>query len=84
MPDFAKMDVFFIITTLTVVIVGALVVVVLIRIIRIMGHVERIMRVASREADSLGDDFADLRRSIRNGRWWAGMKRFVRTIIRRI
>jgi hypothetical protein len=65
MNSFLEMDIFFFITTVVVIAIGALLAVILLRIWRILGHVEEISKDVSAESALLRDDIADLRASIR-------------------
>ena len=55
------MDIFFFVTTLIVVAIGVLLAVILLRIWRILGHVEKISKDVSEESALLRDDIHDLR-----------------------
>ncbi len=65
MSDFAKMDVFFIVTTAVVVMLGIVVTLILFRVWRILGHVERISQELSEEAALLRGDVAEMRANIK-------------------
>jgi hypothetical protein len=65
MNSFIEMDIFFFITTIVVIAIGVLFVVILLRIWRILGHVEEISKDVSAESALMRDDIADLRSSIR-------------------
>ncbi|HVM73562.1 MAG TPA: hypothetical protein VMU13_01635 [Candidatus Paceibacterota bacterium] len=67
MSEFAKMDAFFFITTLVVVVVGALLAFILFRIWRILGHVEEISKDVSEESELLRNDLAHMRSSMQTG-----------------
>lgn len=64
MTEFAKMDAFFLITTIVVVVLAVIVGLILYRIWRILGHVERISQLASDEAALVRGDVAKLREHI--------------------
>ncbi|HUO56169.1 MAG TPA: hypothetical protein VMU27_01905 [Candidatus Paceibacterota bacterium] len=64
MSQFLEMDIFFFITTVVVVAIGILAVVILLRIWRILGHVEDISRDVSEESHLLRNDIEELRRKI--------------------
>jgi hypothetical protein len=64
MTEFAKMDIFFIVTTGAVVIIGILVAFVLYRVWRILGHVERISEMMGDEAVLVKSDIAKLRHNV--------------------
>jgi len=61
MDEFLKMDIFFFIASIELVILGALFGFVLWKFLRILNHVEHIAEVAGREADNLREDAAYLR-----------------------
>ena len=61
MNEFIKMDVFFFIASIELVILGVLFGFVLWKLLRILNHVEHIAEVAGREADNLREDAAYLR-----------------------
>ena len=65
MTEFVKMDIFFFITTIVVVVLGVLMVLILLRVWQILGHVERISRDVSEESALLRSDIATLRSDIR-------------------
>lgn len=67
MTEFLKMDIFFVITTLAVIAVGAVLVIVLIRFRRVLGNIERISKNAAEESDALREDIKDLRAKVRAG-----------------
>ena len=61
MDEFIKMDIFFFIASVELVILGALVGFILWKLLRILKHVEHIAEVAGREADNLREDAAYIR-----------------------
>lgn len=65
MSQFVEMDIFFFITTVVVISIGVLLVVILLRIWRILGHVEDISRDVSEESSLLRGDVAELRMKIK-------------------
>jgi len=65
MNDFLKMDIFFIITTLVVLMLGIVVTLILFRVWRILGHVEDISRDISEESALLRSDVAQMRARIK-------------------
>jgi hypothetical protein len=65
MDDFLKMDVFFVVSTVAVLVVTALLAFVLVRVLRILGRVEQISEVVSEEAQLVRKDVADLRENVR-------------------
>ena len=64
MDDFAKMDVFFIVTTCAVGIVGALSGLILYRIWQILGEVSRFAKMMNEEAALMRKDVAHLRANV--------------------
>lgn len=64
MTEFAKMDIFFMVTTAVVVIIGVLLGFILYRIWRILGHVERFSALMSEEAALVKKDIAHLRENV--------------------
>ncbi len=66
MNDFLKMDIFFIVTTVVVVMLGIVVTLILFRVWRILGHVEDISREFSEESALLRNDVAEMRARIKN------------------
>jgi len=85
MNDFFKMDVFFVVATAAVVVLGALVGVALVRLLRILRHVERISDVVHKEAELVQGDIAGLRRGIREeGFKYISFARSLRHIVQRI
>jgi hypothetical protein len=65
MSEFAKMDVFFVVTTIAVIAVTALVCVALYRILRILRNVEHVSQIVSDEGDLMREDIAEMRASIK-------------------
>ena len=65
MDSFLKMDIFFFVTTVVVVVLGILSVLILLRIWRILGYVERISCDISEESALVRSDIATLRSDIR-------------------
>ena len=65
MNDFLKMDIFFIVTTLVVLMLGIVVTLILFRISRILGHIEDISRDISEESALLRNDVAQMRARIK-------------------
>ncbi|HSE34620.1 MAG TPA: hypothetical protein VLB83_00725 [Candidatus Paceibacterota bacterium] len=61
MEDVLKMDIFFVITTVAVIIVTALASVMLYYAIKILKNVEHVSERVSEESDNLAADIADLR-----------------------
>ena len=65
MNDFLKMDIFFIVTTLVVLMLGIVVTLILFRISRILRHIEDISRDISEEIALLRNDVAQMRARIK-------------------
>lgn len=65
MNQFLEMNIFFAVTTLVVIAIGVSLAFVLMRIWRILGHVEKISRDVSEESNLLRVDIADLRANIK-------------------
>lgn len=68
MNEFLKMDIFFFVTTIVVVVLGAVSAYVLWRIGRVLKHIEHIAEQASLESDIIRADLAELRRDVREGK----------------
>jgi hypothetical protein len=84
MNSFIEMDIFFFITTAVVIAIGVLLVVILLRIWRILGHVEEISKDVSAESALMRDDIADLRAKIRaNGLKMMYLKTFLTHALKR-
>ena len=66
MNDFLKMDIFFIVTTLVVIMLGIAFTLVLFRVWRILGHVEDISRDIRDESALLRNDVAQMRARIKS------------------
>ena len=66
MDDFLKLDVFFIVTTLVVIMLGIAFTLVLFRVWRILGHIEDISRDISEESTLLRNDVAQMRARIKS------------------
>ena len=68
MNEFVKMDVFFFITTIAVVILSIFGVIILWRVSCIFKHIEHISEQISLESDSIRSDLAEVRSDIRSGK----------------
>lgn len=68
MSEFLKMDIFFFVTTLAVVLCAGLLSFVLWRIARVLRHVEHISEQVSLESDIFRADLAEVRSDIRRGK----------------
>jgi hypothetical protein len=61
MDEFLKMDIFFFIASIELIVLGVLFGFVLWKLLRILDYVEHIAQIAGREADNLREDAAYLR-----------------------
>lgn len=85
MSDFAKMDVFFVVTTLAVLLVCALIAVALIRILRILKNVEKVSDIVSEESVRLRSDIQDLRSTVKvEGFKWKSIAKFIRLQVEKV
>ncbi len=64
MDDFLKMDVFFAITTVAVLVLSVLVGYVLVRVLRILKSLERIVLLAEKETELVREDLVHLREKV--------------------
>ncbi|MDR3643335.1 MAG: hypothetical protein P4L74_06970 [Candidatus Doudnabacteria bacterium] len=67
MSEFAKMDIFFFITSVAVVVLGLLLAILIIYIIKISRDIKYISQKAKSEADLISQDLSDLRQNVRGG-----------------
>ena len=65
MTEFAKMDIFFFVTTIAVVLFTILMVILMIYIIKISNDVKYITKRAREEADLISKDLSDLRENLK-------------------
>ncbi len=65
MNEFVKMDVFFVVATLAVIVVAVLLALILYRVVKILRHVEHVTQIVSEEGDLIRADVADLRGAIK-------------------
>lgn len=65
MNDFLKMDIFFVVTTVAVVVISILLVFVLFRFLRILKNVEDISHMVEEEGIRLREDIAHVRDSVK-------------------
>lgn len=85
MNDFAKMDVFFVVTTLAVLLVCALIAVALIRVLRILKNVEKVSDIVSEESVRLRSDIQDLRSTVKvEGFKWKSIAKFIRLQVEKV
>lgn len=68
MSEFLKMDIFFFVTTLVVIVLGVLTAFILWRLQRILKNVEHISEQVSLESDAIRHDIAELRSDLRAGK----------------
>ncbi len=66
MSDFAKMDIFFVITSAAVVLLGILLAVLIVYIIKISRDIKYISQKARGEADLIAQDLSELRENIKD------------------
>lgn len=66
MSEFAKMDIFFVITSAAVVLLGILLAVLIIYIIKISRDIKYISQRAKSEADLISQDLSELRQNIKD------------------
>jgi biopolymer transport protein ExbB/TolQ len=65
MDDFLKMDIFFAITTFVVVVWGLIGAILLIVVIRVLRHIERLSRTVADGAEDIRGDLDDFRANVR-------------------
>lgn len=68
MNEFLKMDIFFFITSVVVVMLAFFAAVVLWRVARVLKHIEHISEQVALESDSIRGDLAEVRADIRSGK----------------
>lgn len=68
MSDFLKMDIFFFVTTLAVVLLAAFGAIVLWRLSRVLKNIEHISEQVALESDEVRHDLAEIRSDIRRGK----------------
>ena len=61
MDPFLKMDIFFFVSTACVVVLTALVALMIFKLWKILGHIERIAEIAGKEAENIREDAAYMR-----------------------
>lgn len=84
MNDFQKMDIFFVVATIAVFCVAALLIVVLVRTLRIVRRMDSASKVAAQELQRIARDMADARISLRDKSSVAGQAlRFVGFLVKR-
>jgi len=67
MDNFLKMDIFFVVSTLAVVVLAVLLAVALIRVLRILKKVDQISDIAIEESEHIRDDIDEVRASVKDG-----------------
>lgn len=65
MDDFLKMDIFFGVTTVAVVVVSVLLALVLIRLLRILKTVDEVSEIVQEEAEEIRDDIREVRANVK-------------------
>ena len=65
MDDFLKMDIFFGVTTVAVVVVSVLLALVLIRLLRILKTVDEVSEIVQGEAEEIRDDIREVRANVK-------------------
>jgi hypothetical protein len=65
MDEFLKMDIFFVVTTVAVVVVSVLLAFVLIRVLRILKNIEDISLMVEAEGEKLREDIAHVRAKVK-------------------
>lgn len=65
MNEFLKMDVFFVVSTVAVIVVSVMLAIALFRVIRILRNVEHVSKIVSDEGDLVRGDIADMRMAIK-------------------
>lgn len=68
MNEFLKMDLFFFITTLAVILLAVFGALVLWRLSRVLKHIEHISEQVALESDAVREDLAEVRADIRRGK----------------
>jgi len=65
MDDFLKMDIFFGVTSVAVVVISVLLVMVLIRLLRILKTVDEVSEIVQEEAQEIRDDIREVRTQVK-------------------
>lgn len=65
MDPFLKMDIFFFVTTLVVLVLGGMSILIMLKLWKIMGHIERIAELAEHESGLIKEDIDQLRADVR-------------------
>ena len=84
MNDFLKMDVFFVVSTIAVIVITGLLAYALVRVLRILRNVEHISETVSEEAVLVRADVAEMRQNVKQeGFKIAHLSRFARATAER-
>ena len=78
MTEFLKMDIFFFVTTLVVIVLGILLVLILWSLYRTMKRIEHISQQADEETTLIRADIAQMRSDVRRGARWGAVAAFMR------
>lgn len=65
MDDFLKMDIFFVVTTVAIVVISILLAFVLIRVLRILKNIEDISVMVEAEGEKIREDIAQVREKVK-------------------
>lgn len=68
MDEFLKMDIFFFVTTIAVIVLAVLIAFILWRLQRVMKNAEHISEQVSLESDAIREDLAGMRSDIKRGK----------------
>ena len=68
MNDFLKMDIFFSVTTVVVIVLGIFSAFVLWRLERVLKNIEHISEQVALESDTIREDLAEMRNDVRRGK----------------
>ena len=68
MNEFLKMDIFFFVTTIVVIVLGIFSVYVLWRFERVLKNIEHISEQVAQESDTIREDLAEMRSDIKRGK----------------
>lgn len=79
MDEFAKMDIFFVVSTSAVVILALLLAIVIYRILKILSYVERVTKLVTEEGELIRMDINELRTAVkREGFKFSHLAQFAR------
>ena len=68
MTEFLKMDIFFFVTTIVVIVLGVFTAYLMWRLERILKNIEHISEQAAKESDTIREDLAEMRSDIKRGK----------------